>query len=599
MSKEIKAQNSYFTGSIGELSTNLLFRRNHIVCTSLGQSDFGEDLLCDIFSCSQASNTYVRTQFSFRTQVKSTIEIKKEGYIRKTEKGMSIPLPTGLLKLWEQSFYPIVLVIWECSKNIGYWCFPTEQIDVRKIENDTISISVEWNNIFDDEGIQKIKKQIESYYLKIYKTNNSKYKCNIYPVWMPKYRSFTPIEIYNNIPIKNSSGTKVVLCSSGMMPTFLSSYYNCNIGGYIAGVEYLVDSQPLEQFWDNVYEFITQINPNLSNNEWIAFIISPVEIISELDERRISNLTHWTSFSLIEDRIVTDYDYTFNLSEDYVYSEKVRASSDEQEFFVHRSGDFAIEIFSVGFSFLSRKADFDLISKLKSKSFCIIDISQCTVKEVEKISEWCEKKGYQFIELEDDKNKIVISHNFFGISNVGTFMPGINTWKDWDDLDFGSKEFLEQIPFGCPLEVRDKEQIFNKYFNEEIYSDLCLLRYSQTMNAEALDHTDRNVRFITYVGIFDAHECDIYFKIARGELEKVLEHFELYYELYEDMSNIILDICPEFNQSTMEIVTLAENIYHNLVVTVRENSDKQENMAYYIKYCLDRWIPEKFVGKKQ
>lgn len=598
MSKDIKAKDSYFTGSIGELSTNLIYRRNHVVCTSLGNSDFGEDLLCDIFSCSQENNTYVRTQFSFRTQVKSTDEIKKDGYVRKTKKRMSISISTGLLKLWEQSFYPIVLVVWECSKNMGYWCFPTEQIDIGKINHHTISILVECNSIFDDEGVQKIKQRVESYYLKIYKTNNSNFKCNIYPVWMPQYRTFTSIEIYNNIPINDSNSTRVIQYSSDMLPAFLASYHNCNIGGYIAGIEYLSDSQPLEQFWNSVYEFIAQIKPSLSNNEWIAFIISPVEIISEFDERRISNITNWTSFSLIQDRIVIDYDYTFALNDEYIFSEKIRSLSDEQELFVHSSGDFAIEIFSTGFSFLTRKADFDLISKLKRKSFCILDISKCSVTDIAQILEWCEKKGYRFIELKDDKNKIVISHRNFDISNVGVFLPGITTWKDWDDLDFESKEFLQQIPFGYPLKTKEKEWIFNKYFQEEAHSDLCLLRHSQTMYAEALVHTDRNIKFIAYVGIFDVYECDTYFEIARVELEKVLKQFELYFEVYEDLSNIILEICPEFTQPTNEAVALAEKIYHNLVMVVRKNSSKQDNMAYYVKYYLDRWIPEKFVGKR-
>ncbi len=58
MRKDIKAPNSYFTGNIGELSTNLIYQRNHIVCTSLGKSDFGEDLFCDIFSGSKDCNTY-------------------------------------------------------------------------------------------------------------------------------------------------------------------------------------------------------------------------------------------------------------------------------------------------------------------------------------------------------------------------------------------------------------------------------------------------------------------------------------------------------------------------------------------------------------
>lgn len=125
----------------------------------------------------------------------------------------------------------------------------------------------------------------------------------------------------------------------------MTSYHHCELGGYITGVEYIVGAQPMEQFWDAIYGVIKQIMPDLQNNQWIAFIISPVEIISELDERRISNLTEWTSFSLIENSIITDYHFTFDLDESYIYSEKVRSLSDDQEFFVHNSGDFAVEIF--------------------------------------------------------------------------------------------------------------------------------------------------------------------------------------------------------------------------------------------------------------
>ena len=105
------------------------------------------------------------------------------------------------------------------------------------------------------------------------------------------------------------------------------------------------------------------------------------------------------------------------MDESYIYSEKVRSLSDDQEFFVHNSGDFAVEIFSAGFSFYTRKTDIELVSNMRKKSFCIIDISQCSVKEVELIAEWCRKRGYRFVELSDDKNKIAITHRLFDITN--------------------------------------------------------------------------------------------------------------------------------------------------------------------------------------
>ena len=90
--------------------------------------------------------------------------------------------------------------------------------------------------------------------------------------------------------------------------------------------------------------------------------------------------------------------------------------SDEQELFVHNNGDFAVEIFSAGFSFYTRKTDIELVSAMRNKSFCIIDISECSIKEVGLIVEWCRERDYRFVELCNDKNKIAITHKLFDIT---------------------------------------------------------------------------------------------------------------------------------------------------------------------------------------
>lgn len=47
----------------------------------------------------------------------------------------------------------------------------------------------------------------------------------------------------------------------------------------------------------------------LSSIEWVSFIISPVEIISEIDDRKISNLTDWSCLSMIGNNIISNFDY--------------------------------------------------------------------------------------------------------------------------------------------------------------------------------------------------------------------------------------------------------------------------------------------------
>ena len=67
--------------------------------------------------------------------------------------------------------------------------------------------------------------------------------------------------------------------------------------------------------------------------------------------------------------------------------------------------------------------------------------------------------------------------------------------------------------------------------------------------------------------------------------------------MYEGVSNIILEICPEIHKSTKREVALVEKMYHEFVVEIRKHSSRQENMGYYIKNCLDRWSPEILVKK--
>lgn len=597
LSKDVKALNSYFTGNIGELSVNLIYQINNIVCTPLGTSDFGEDLLCDIFSLSKDKEASIRTQFSFRTQVKTTEDIKKEGYIRRTVKGLSISLSTGLLKIWEQSYYPVVLVLWEISSNTGYWCFPTEQIEISSLENETINISVEFNNTFDDNGIQRIREQIELYYNNIYKIDKAKYQCSIYPIWMPGYRLLTSKEIYEIFP-DNNTKAKAICRMADMLPAFLSSYHNCNLGGFLTGIEYSNKAQSLDKFWTEVNGYITGLKLTLPDNEWISYIISPVDLISEIDDRKISNLTDWSCFSVFGNNIVSDFDYSYYLNPKYAYSEKVRATSDDQEFFVHSSGDFAVEVFSTGFSFFTRKANYHHVDTLHSKSLCILDISKCSKIEVSAITDWCNENSYRFIELADDKDKIVISHIFYETGRLGTLMPAISTWKEWDALNLDSEEFFYKLPYGKSVDLIEKQRIYNKYFkhNERI-SDLSLLRYSQALYSEALCHNDRLIRFITYIKPINMVEYDGYFNEAERNLKRACKYFKLYYYPHEDIVDVILEVQPLLTQSTQEVIDNVENIYHDLIKCLKTDNSQQGNMAFYVKYHLDRWLPECLVRK--
>ena len=233
---------------------------------------------------------------------------------------------------------------------------------------------------------------------------------------------------------------------------------------------------------------------------------------------------------------------------------------------------------------------------LYSKSICIIDISKCDLVEVGAIETWCSERDYHIIKLADDKDKIVISHMFFGADLFGTLLPGFTTWKEWDAINFDSEEFLNKLPYGFPVDSIEKQSILNKYFHyAQKNSDLCLLRHSQALNSEALCHNKRCIRFIAYIESDNIDKYNEDFKVAEHNLKKVCKHFKLYYESYDIITDVILDVQPLLNQSTQEIVSKVESIYHNLITALYLDNNQQKNMAFYVKYQLNRWLPEQLV----
>ncbi len=61
--------------------------------------------------------------------------------------------------------------------------------------------------------------------------------------------------------------------------------------------------------------------------------------------------------------------------------------------------------------------------------------------------------------------------------------------------------------------------------------------------------------------------------------------------------DVILEVQPLLTQSTQEVIDNVENIYHDLIKCLKTDNSRQGNMAFYVKYHLDRWLPECLVRK--
>lgn len=309
--KDIKAPDSYFTGTAGEDIVKFYLKQWKVACTSLEKSDFGEDILCDIFSTSEDGATNIRTNLSFRTQVKTSFKIENEGYIRQTSSGFSVSIETVLLNLWLKSYYPIILVIWDISAGNGFWCAPIEEIKNKDIsKQDTISIHFDKSNDFQSSG-KAIKEYVEGYYNEILKLSTSQLRCFIYPLWMPKYRLFTSFEVCKMLE-KSAVGSYCCFLAN-QLPGFLSSYNSLNIGAYLSCIEYEDKARSADEYLSKLKDFLLNISLPIYGNFWVSFIISPIEIVTTNVYRVVNEVTNWTCFSKIENTLHTDFDYTFSI----------------------------------------------------------------------------------------------------------------------------------------------------------------------------------------------------------------------------------------------------------------------------------------------
>jgi hypothetical protein len=599
MKRQKYAPDSFFTGIAGEAIIQSIFSKWKISTTKIGESDFGEDLLCDIFIASEDGKTNIRTNLTFRVQVKTTKEINKEGYIRRTKKGFSFSLETSLLDLWIDSYYPVLLVIWDLKKNCGYWCAPLQEYNSSTIpDTDTATIHFSKEMLLENSE-KHIKEYVQEYYNGLLKLRSSTYQCYIYPLWMPKYRVFTFSEIFQFFREAGSSKVNHNIPISDYLPAFLASYNNINLDGGLPCIQFIDKADSLDSYITKFKKYLSDVSIKVGDNEWISFIISPIEIIQE-DYRVINKMTDWLSFSLIENQLVTDKDYTFDVGYDYTYTDKVRASSNDQNLFIHSSGDFAIEILATGYNLASRRAYNLLQEKYYSRAICIWDVSGCSLLEIEQLQKWCYENEYMYYSLEDSTSVVVITHHHFSRGSYGATFPGASTWSEFDSFNLSSEEFQTKIPFGAPASLSDIRRVYNVYLNlpDKLSEERCV-QYEQILEGEVLNHQERLVHFISYIHPINPTEFQAYLEEIKDEYLETLSLnstlFDLFVDHYKDISDLVLNIRPKWNKQTKETIESGTLIFKQIIERIRPFCYQTGNMAYYIKYRLDRFLPEDLV----
>lgn len=586
---DVKATTAQFAGKEGENFVGYMFSKNNIVCNSLSESDFGEDFLCDIFAASNNPKIKVRTNFSFRTQVKSTECPSPNGYIRKTSHGYAVKLSVGLLNTWKESFYPVVLVIYDCSESCAYWCFPIEQVSHDLGDAETKTITAPFENRLDDAGVRNIREEIVKYYSNLFKIQDATLRCSIFPIWMPQYRLLTSLEILELFP--ENAEIKTAFKSRNILPSFISSYHTCEHSEGLACLEYSSAYQSLEAYIDNVIAYLDTVNYRSTEEKWLSLIITPIDIVTKHENRCISTATDWMSLSLLSSGSVYDYSHNFDPGSHYHYSEKIRALSDDSDFFIHESGEFVTETIVESYLFNSRKQQFHLTNDILDKSMCILDISECTEQQIADLEKWCYENDHQLIMVEDDVHAI-IAHPFMGFGSFGSILPGTARWSDWDKLKYNTSEFASKIPCGTPLSRTAKFALLDAIISLELDDgDTCALSYSHALAGETLIHNKRVIRLVCYILPMDVEKCNNLLSDTEKHIRTVYPNCRLYCDKYDDLWDVVLEATPTSIESTQLVLSTIEKAYLELIAKIKKESNTSKNMGYYTERLLGRWIP--------
>lgn len=582
----VKATETQFIGNIGEKRISSILESWHIATNKLSDNDFGEDYHCDIFSCIN-NNTYIRTNQSFKVQVKTTPSFSKS-YIRKTKKGYSFSVKTSLLDFWKSCFFPTILCVWCIEENKGFWCAPVEEIKNKEFSNrDKITI-----HLFEDfeASEEKIKSYVSNFYNSMFKINEAQFSCSIYPVWMPHYRLFTHKEL---LDIEKLNKKNISYIAPDELPSFLTSY-NMLGSNYVSCVQVSERKSGIKEFLDFLFNQLIGVFSNVSNNgTWVSFIVSPIELVS--GGHVIKTFTRWQSLSLVDNNIVGDQEYAFNPTSAYLPTLPKRSTSSNMNLWINKSNSYAIMLYSEAFQLLSRKESNKFINKLISNSYCVWDISTCTEVQREKLIEWCESNSLRLIET-DLNNIVVISNELLLFGDYGAFIPGALTWKEYDQKNI-KKHKLSNIPFG---EKASKEVVknFDQIFLRQNDSFYCSIDGNMYIDGEVLNLSNRSIVFIKYIRVTNKQRLvkiiDELKSNLRQRFDPYVENFELLIDdnYKDEIADLVMTIKPFLNFSSQKVVEITSKIFESIVDEIAPCFNEDKSMDYYIEYILDRHIVE-------
>ncbi|EIV8655796.1 DUF4365 domain-containing protein [Vibrio parahaemolyticus] len=571
---------NHVTGEIGEQSAALQFTKWGWTSEKIS-SDYGEDLACSIFTNNKKTPLY------FRAQVKSFYSEK--GQVAQLSSGeFSVPIKSSTCLSWAQSFFPVILIVYDSKNDELYWSDITQQVRTKSLElekeRDSISLRVQPNILKDSKA--ELESSIAAFYSKMLMLNQPEFRCYLVPVLMPEYRA---LKTYGINGIGELSQPEDMTLTSFGQKSFqdLPGWFSSISSLYPDSIDiYKVHSstQSLDCFFNDLECLIESSRVCLEPDQWISFIISPVLLTdASSDDFAYPNiwsktLTEWSCCSLFQGKSFNDYDFAFSVPSSFTRQIATSTRSIQGYFYISPSKKSAVQTYALCNPPYSVIQHSDKFRSLVKKSFTPW---QCLEHEVPSLEIMLNELSLVFQILSKDDGLVsgFICEPHFSPEAGGMLLP--TCWEEYDVTSVKERILSYAGPIiGEPGKQAIKQSVLSNFHLNSNESKLPLLSMptDHTLGLPILQ--DNRELFIHFY--FSAHNTftdtdhssDIAQLIRNKQLESTpVEVFIRESELSEEVLELCIRIEPAFDISTEEFLLEKESVITNTVFDYLMNLD--------------------------
>ncbi|MEB2773669.1 DUF4365 domain-containing protein [Algoriphagus sp. D3-2-R+10] len=529
MSKtEPKQTDGQSLGDIGEKTVQLILTKYKWTADII-KSDFGEDIDCNVF----INNT--RTNYYLRCQVKSTT--KDSEYVKQLKNGdYSVSISSGLLKAWLSSYFPVFLVVYEEDSDLCYWTNPIKQIleNPSKLEKDYPSVRVSKDNLLNNESREAILNEVKLFYHKIQRLDEATISCKVTPLLMPNYR-VVPFHHFSEY-IYNESQLMAEIAGDfiELLPSWMTILKRLDPSSALPSIKFSSTKIDLDEFLTLLQQKLKNFHYKTKDNEWISFIVSPIEIQSN-NSSWFNELTYWTSYSRIGGKLVNDTEYNFEAPTGFLGQVSRRARSWDFYQYVNPKKDIAIQFFSC-YEVTPSIRNIDKVHSQNIKGQLIL--WECKKEDLEEVANQVTSIELA-IKLIDDSNELCL----IAITNP-MFDPFIGLYSvamDWDSFENGSvrnklekNEFISIIPgHEYTGEMPDfLKEVLNRY-DDKKYTK-ALVTEMEYIAGYPLMHDERGIQVSRFQMIQPSKASEIELKAKNIKSHVRKKHFRIDFGLKDD-----------------------------------------------------------------